>query len=177
MLSKKEMKTLIDEIVKSGNELRCYFDAEDDLAVPNPPPSQEIANAFEEKFRGKIPPSYSQLFSIYNGVKNFEWLDVSLLSMEYLMEHDNLDKDWVAAGAFKKGELFIFAQSNYDAHVVAFLTQSADSEGEMSVVHFDAAGKLSEHRDLEGYLRDRLKWFEAQVASERADRKNFSDYD
>jgi hypothetical protein len=170
MLSKAQMKVVVDQIVRSGNELKRYMDAEDDSAQPGPPASAQVLSAFKQKYGTRVPPSYLQLLSIHDGIKNFEWMDVSLLSAQYLLEHEHLDRPWIDVGAYGRDEIFVFAESNSDAHAVAFLLKTVDDRGEMRVAHFDASGPLTEHTDLEGYLRDRLKWFEDSVASEKADR-------
>ena len=124
------------------------------------------------------PPRYLQLLSIYNGVDNFDWVDVSLLSTDYLMTHPNLDETWVTdAEAFAEGEAFIFAKSSSDAHIVAFLTQKVGTDGEMRVVHLDSDGPLGRHKNLEAYLRSRRKWFAEAVADEKADRAGLTDDD
>jgi hypothetical protein len=177
MIPKNEMKILVDEIVEIGNELRKYHELEDKLAKVSPAPSKELLHSFKERFKGKFPPSYLQLISIYNGVNNFEWVDVSILSIEFLMSHDNLDEDWVDAGMYGEGELFIFAQSDSDAHVVAFLNKKIEADKEMQVVHFDAGGPLGEYQNLEAYFRDRRKWFEDSLLIEKSDRARFENDD
>jgi hypothetical protein len=171
------MKNLIDQIIEIGNELRSYYEAEDKFAKAYPPPTEYMLNSLANRYTGKLPPSYLQLMSIYDGIENFEWLDVSILSIEFLMKHHDLDEDWIDAGIYKEGELFIFAQSNSDAHVVAFLTKTADHDGEMRVAHFDASGLLGDYINFETYLRDRCKWFKENLTIEKADRQGLVDND
>jgi SMI1 / KNR4 family (SUKH-1) len=173
MLAPDAMKLLIDRIIEVGNELRGYHDM-DDLAVPNPPASAADLQRLQTKL-GRLPTAYLQFLSIYDGVSNFEWVDVDMCSAQYLLEHDDLDESWIDAGAFAKGDLLIIASSNFDAHNVAFLRKTADAAGEMKILNFDSGGPLTEHPDFETYLRERLAWLEESLANEKADRAALRD--
>jgi hypothetical protein len=175
MLSKNEMRLIINEIIEIGNQLRRYHELDDIPAKAFSAPNKVLFSDFKERFAGKLPPSYLQLMSIYNGVENLEWVDVSILPIEFIMEHDNLDEDWVDAGVYEEGDLFIFAQSGSDALSVAFLLKTADHKGEMEVVHFDAGGLLGKYKNFEEYLRARCDWLKNAVANEEADRKGLTD--
>ena len=177
MLSPAQMKTVVDEIVSLGNELRALNELDDEPARPHPAPTAASLAAFKGRYGSRVPPSYLQLLSIYDGVENFEWVDVSLLSIDYLLTHDHLDNHWVDIDVFAPGEAFIFARSDSDAHVVAFLTQEVGADGEMKVIHLDSDGPVGKHKSLEAYLRSRRKWFAAAVAEEKADRAGLSNDD
>jgi hypothetical protein len=177
MMPVDQMKALVDEIVSLGNELRAFHEFDDEPARPHPAATAAALTAFKNKYGSRVPPSYLQLLSIYDGVDNFEWVDVSLLSIDYLLTHDNLDDHWVEVEAFAPGEAFIFARSNSDPHVVAFLTQKVGADGEMRVIHLDADGPRGKHKNLEAYLRSRRKWFAEALAEEKADRAGLSDDD
>jgi hypothetical protein len=177
MLSVDQMKALVDEIVSLGNELRVFHELDKKPARSRPAPTAAALAAFKNRYGRRVPPSYLQLLSIYDGIDNFEWVDVSLLSIDFLMTHHNLDDYWVEAEAFGPGEAFIFARSNSDPHVVAFLTQKVGPDGEMRVVHLDADGPLGKHKTLEAYLRSRRDWFASAVAEEKADRGGLPDDD
>lgn len=173
MLPVDQMKTLVDEVIALGNELRVFHGHDDTPARPRP--ASVALSAFATRYVGRVPPSYLQLLSIYDGVDNFDWVDVSILTTDFLLAHDDLDEDWVDAEAFDEGELFVFAQSNTDAHAVAFLTKTVKKDGEMKVVDFDTDGPPVEYENLEDYLRSRRDWFAEAVAEERADRAGLSD--
>jgi hypothetical protein len=176
MLSVDQMKALVDEIVALGNELRAFGDHDDTPARPRPSATAAALADFKRRYGGRVPPSYLQLLSIYDGVDNFDWVDVSILSTEFLLAHDDLDEDWVEeAEAFAAGEAFIFAQSDSDAHIVAFLSRKVGADGEMKVVHLDSDGPIGKHKNLEAYLRERRDWFAEAVAEEKADRAGLSD--
>lgn len=177
MLTAGQMKALVDEIVAMGNELRALHGHDDEPAKPRPAPTAAALNAFKSKHGSRVPPSYLQLLSIYDGVDNFDWVDVSLLSIDFLLTNDDLEEDWVEVEAFAAGEAFVFAQSDSDAHVVAFLTRKVGADGEMRVVHLDADGPLGKHKNLEAYLRSRRKWFADALADEKADRAGLPDDD
>ena len=177
MLSVGQMKALVDEIVALGNELRVLNDLDDTPAMTRPPATAAALNAFKARFARQVPPSYLQLLSIYDGVDNFEWVDVSLLSTDYLLTYDGLDRDWVEAGALPADGAFIFAQSDSDDHIVAFLTRNVGADGEMEVVHLTAEGPIGEHKNLEEYLLARRDWFASELAREKADREGLSDDD
>jgi len=102
-------------------------------------------------------------------------VDVSLLSTKFLLANDDLDEDWVDAEAFDAGEIFVFAQSDSDAHAVAFKIREVAKNGEIPVVHFDSDGVPGEHKDLAEYLRERRDWFANALAEAKADRDGLSD--
>jgi hypothetical protein len=177
MLPADQMKALVDEIVALGNELRILEEFDDTLAQHHPPATSAALKGFKARYGKRVPPSYLQLLAIYDGVDNFEWVDVSLLSTDFLLTHDDLDEDWVEAGTYAAGDLFIFAQSDSDAHVVAFLPKKLGEDGEMEVVHFEARGPMGNYKNLEEYLRARRDWFADTLAKEKADRAGLSDDD
>jgi len=177
MLSKAEMKEIVVDVVRLGNELRKYYELEDEPAKAGPPPDKRVLDAIAQRFIEKVPPSYLQLMSINNGVKNFEWVDVSILPAEFLLKHGNLDHTWIESGMYREGELFVFALSATDSHVVAFLPKTVSKLGEMEVVHFDSGGTLGQYRDLDEYLRERRSWYAKSVQEQKADRENLKNHD
>jgi hypothetical protein len=177
VLSKKEMKDIVDEIIELGNELRRYNEFDDELAKTGLSPDITTLDSFKKYTKGKVPPSYVQLMSIYNGIENFEYVGISLLSMEYIIENDPVDENWVDAEWYEEGEIFIFIQSDSDDEVVAFLIKTASPDGEMKVVHFDTNGPLGEYSDLEAYLKARRDWFRRSLENAKADREGLSDDD
>lgn len=175
MLTLDQMKAIVDETVALGNELRAFHGHANIPARPRPAATAAALNAFKAKYLKRVPPSYLQLLSIYDGVDNFDWVDVSLLSTEFLLANDDLDEDWVEAEYFDEGEAFIFAQSDDDAHVVAFHTKKKGKDGEMRVFDFAASLEPKEYASLEDYLKRRRDWFAKYVAREKADRAALSD--
>jgi hypothetical protein len=172
MLAADEMKRLVDEIVALGNELRAYHGQSDDPARPHPAASPAALKAIRKRFARRVPPSYLQLLSLYDGVDNLDWVDVSLLTTTFLLAHPDQDQAWVQAGNFAAGERFIFAQSNSDPHAIAFLTQRV-ADGEMEVIDFDYE-VVKTYPNLEAYLRARRDWFAKFVAREKAARAGLS---
>ena len=173
MSTADEMKGLVDEIVALGNELRAYHGHDDLLARPHPPATRAALTAIRDRLGPRVPPSYFQLLSLYDGIDNLDWVDVSLLSTTFLLSHPDLDLSWVKSGNFAAGERFIFAQSETDPHVVAFLTQEVNG-GEMQVIDFDNEGSEKTYPNLGAYLRARRDWFAKYVAREKADRAALS---
>lgn len=171
MLSMNELKVLVEEVIALGNELRAFHGHDDTPAQQGPAPSARSLAVFNERFSNSVPPSYLRLMSVFDGIENFEWVDVSILSTEFLLNHSDLEESWVEAGACEPGDLFIFAQSDTDAHVVAFLLKTGRADGDMRVIRLDASGPLQEHEGFEAYLRDRRDWFAKYVAQEKADRQ------
>ncbi len=176
MLTADEIKGLVDEIVALGNQLRAYHGHTDLLARPHPPATPTELTAIRKRLGRRVPPSYFQLLSLYDGVDNLDWVDVSLLSTAFLLSHPDLDLSWVKAGNFAAGERFIFAQSETDPHAVAFRTQEVNG-GEMEVIDFDNEGSVKTYPNLGAYLRGRRDWFAKYVAREKADRAALSDND
>lgn len=177
MLPVDQMKALMDEIISLGNELRQFHGCDNTPARPRPAATSAALSTFRNRFGNLVSPSYQQLLSIYDGIDNFEWVDVSIHSTDFLLTHNNLDEFWVDIDAFARGELFIFAQSKSDAHVVAFLTHNVGAEGELAVIHLDAKGPLGEYENLEAYIQSRRDWFAGALADEKADRARLSDDD
>lgn len=173
MISRDEMSAQVEGIIEAGNKLRHYSELPD-LAVANDGASPQLLQKLQAKL-GKLPPSYVQFLSLFDGISNFEWTDVAMLSAQYLIDNDDLDEAWVDSGAYQDGELLIFGDSDMDSHSVAFLRKTADADGEMKVVNFDSGGPLSEHDNFESYLKERLEWFQESLATEKADRDALSD--
>ena len=172
-MSPAEMKQIIDRIIAAGDQLRRYHDL-DFVASAGAPADELDLQRLQAKY-GKLPPSYIQFLSLYDGISNFEWPDVEMCSVQYLLDHEHRDESWIESGAFAAGDLFIIARSDFDPHNVAFLRRTADARGEMKVLHFDSVGPLSEHDDFASYLRERLAWLEESLAGEQADRASLSD--
>lgn len=169
MLKADEMKRLVDEAVALGNELRAYHGHSDLLARPHAAATPAALTAIRKRLGRRVPPSYLQLLSLYDGVDNLDWVDVSLLSTTFLLTHPDQDLSWVKAGNFAAGERFVFAHSSTDPHAIAFLTRQV-ADGEMGVIDFDNDGAVKTYPNLEAYLRARRDWFAKFVAREKADR-------
>jgi hypothetical protein len=157
------MKRLVDEIIAMGNELR-QKQGIGEVARAHLAPSKKAYGAFTKRHAATLPRSYLELLSIYDGVDNFEWVDVSLLSTSYILAHPHRDETWIESEHYREGELFIFASSPTDSHDVAFLLHTARADGEMDVIHFDAKGPLWQHESLEAYLHHRRLWFMRHLA-------------
>jgi len=161
------MKRLADKIIATGNAMRVAENLEDDLAVPGGP----MAKGYEQKLRArerKIPDSYIDLLKIYNGIKNFDWVDVSLFSAEYLLSHAELDAEWKLeewASLVEDEEninvrdLVIFGQSTSDPQLLAFCASSSNPKKEPEVIDFDKRGVINRYDDLYDYLIRRSAWF------------------
>jgi hypothetical protein len=175
MLPADEMKALVDEIVVVGNELRAYCGHHKVPARPRPGATPAALTAIRNRFARRVPPSYVQLLSLYDGIDNFDWVDVSVLTTTFLLSHPDQDRVWVEAGNFPAGERFIFAQSDTDPHAIAFLFNRVGDDGEMEVMDFDNDGPVETYQNLEAYLRDRRDWFASEVAKEKADRAGLTD--
>jgi hypothetical protein len=175
MLTRDQMKAIVDETIALGNELRAFHGHTDRAARPRPPATAAALKVFEARYPERVPPSYLQLLSICDGVDNFDWVDVSLLSTDFLLANDDLDEDWIEAEYFDEGEVFIFAQSDDDAHAIGFHTKKKAKDGEMKVVDVAASLEPKEYKNLEDYLRRRRDWFAKYVAREKADRAALSE--
>lgn len=169
MLSASEMKELIAEVVVLRNALGAQEEM-DEVAAAGPAPPKALVDRLVKHFKGKLPPSYVQLLSLHDGVANLEWVDVSILTIAERIEGKLRDDEesWVDADRYKAGELLIFAQSESDSHVVAFLQKHVDASGEMKVVHFDAEGDSGAYDNLEAYLRARRDWYRKYLKPKKA---------
>ena len=174
MLTLDQMKELVDEIIDLGNQLRTFHGHGAHAARPYPPGSSKNLAVFRGK-HAQLPPSYLQLLSIYDGIANFDWVDVALLSSDYLLTQPDPTAAWIDGGSFAKGERFIFAQSDTDSHAIAFLTDPISDDGEMEVIDFDSDGPVETYQHLEAYLLARHEWFANAVAGEKADRAGLAD--
>jgi hypothetical protein len=165
-MSPAEMKQCIDGVINLGNEVRAANEL-DQRAAAMPPAAADALNGFSLTFAGKIPPSFLQLLSIYNGVKCFDYVDADLFSIEYLTGNFvELEEERVDAGKFQANEIFVFGRSDFDSVAVACLIQHRKNDGEMPVVWFDARGVLAEYPTLEDYLRSRREWFQEMLQIE-----------
>lgn len=162
-MTNNEITLIVDEIVKLGNQAKKADGFEYMLAEAFPAAEESQLNELEAQL--KISPSFLTLLSVYNGISNFEWMDLSVLSADYLIEHPNLASDWEVedwgAVDFKEDELVVFGQADNDSHLLAFDLSEIDENGEFKVVHFDSNGMLGEYVNLEAYLTERLEWFRA----------------
>ncbi len=158
------MKEIINEIICLGNKMKGD-ENKDIFAKEGIPATTVMIKKLKKTFGNKISPSYTKLLSIYDGITNFEWTDLSLISIAYLLENQNLDEDWEiedwGAINYSAGELFIFGQSDSDSHLLAFDLTKPNSNGEYNVVHFDTNGVIGEpYENLETYLNQRFNWFQ-----------------
>ena len=174
MVSAAEMKSLVEEIVALGNVLRVYHGHVKDLAVTRPKASPADLAAVRG-ITPHLPPSFLQLLSICDGVDNFDWVDISLLSSDYLLNQPDPTGPWIEGAAFSKGERVIIGQSDTDPHAIAFLTETVAEDGEMEVMDFDNDGPIETYPHLEAYLRARRDWFANAVSEEKADREGIAD--
>jgi hypothetical protein len=174
-MNRTEMKHCIDQVIALGNEVRAANEL-DQRAAAKPAASPDILARFATAFAERIPPSFSELLSIYNGVICFDYVDVDLFSIEYLTRHSvELEEEWVDAGKFQSNEIFVFGRSDSDSLAVAFLLRQRRDDGEMPVVMVDARGVLVEYSSLEDYLRSRREWFEEQMQLVKGDRAGVRD--
>jgi hypothetical protein len=167
------MQRLIDEVITLGNELRRVNDL-DQRAKRRPPASPVAVEALTQRFPGKLPPSFLQLLSISDGIDNLDYVDVTIFGSSYLVENATvLEEEWVDAGKFTPGEVFVFARSDWDSVAAAFLPNQRHADGELRVVFFDARGIVGEYDNLEQYLLGCKTSFEQNLAKEAADRAGF----
>jgi hypothetical protein len=177
MISDQELKQLLDNIIDIGNLLRDYHGVGYDRAVANTGAVTTKLAKLQADLGVALPPEYLRALAIYDGIANFDWVDVALFSADFLTSHPNLDEDWVDSGQYRAGQLFVIGRSNTDPLTVAFDRTVVDVNGDMQVYRFDSGGMLSEHVNFETYLRERLDWFRQSVATAEADRRSLPDDD
>jgi hypothetical protein len=165
-----DLKTLLDTIIELGNQMRRRDDFADSLATPAPPAKPAALAQFRKQLGHRVPPSFVTLLSIYDGIANFDWVDLSIQSSSYLCEHPRLDADYhldewgmfdLAQGARKAYEpdsIFVFGQGP-NSLLLGFLTRERDADGEMAVMEFDPGGPIWRSPKLTTFLEARAKWF------------------
>lgn len=156
------MKHLIEQIITLGNVMR-QRDGFTDLAVAAPPATTSALARATRDLAGRISPSFLQFLALNDGVRNFDWVDLSIHGAEYLCEHPHLDadyalEDWAIFEPYTPNSLFIFGEGGPDS-LLAFRTTEGDSEGEFPVVEFDVKGPIWEFPNFVAYLEGRLEWF------------------
>ena len=170
-----EMKGYVNDVIRLGNAVRQLNEL-DERAVAQPPPSGAALEHYARHVGDDVPPSFLQLLALHDGIACFDYVDVDLFPMTYLLEHqEELEEEWVDAGKFEADEIYVFGRSNNDALAVAFRRTRRASDGDMSVVMFDARGVLAEYTTFEVYLRSRVEWFQEQLDLEKADRAGLRD--
>src|SRR5450432_137215 len=165
-----DLKTLLDTIIDLGNRMRRRDDFADSLATPAPPAQPTALAQFRKQLGHRVPPSFITLLSIYDGIANFDWVDLSILSSSYLCKHPRLDADYhldewgmfdVAQGApyaYEPDSMFLFGQGP-NSMLLGFLTRELDADGEMAVMEFDPGGPIWRFPTLAAFLEGRAKWF------------------
>jgi hypothetical protein len=173
MIDPKQMQAIVDDIVELSDELRRINEL-DQRGLRRPAASSAALANLQRRFPGKVPPAFVQLLSIYDGVDNFNYVDLSIFGVDYLLSNAAaLEEEWVDAGKFAAGEIFVFARSDMDSIATAFLVQQVRADGEFRVVYFDARGIVGEYDDLEHYLTACKQALEHNLARDAADRADF----
>jgi hypothetical protein len=176
-MNSPDMRRIIDEIVVLGDELRRLNELTQ-RAKPAKPADPAALSTFGATFAGKVPPSFLQLLSIYDGVENFDYVDISIFGCDYLLQNaSELEEEWVDAEMFEEDEIFVFARSDIDSIAVAFALNKPGPNGEMGVIYFDARGVGAEFENLEAYLVACKRMYEHNLTKEAADRAGFSSDD
>jgi hypothetical protein len=163
-MSPDELARCVADIIELGNRVRARNEL-DERAQAKPPADPAQLAAFTAEV-GDLPPSLRQLLALHDGIACFDYVDVELFPIAYLREHQAaLEAEWVDAGKFARGELYVFARSDWDSLAVAFLRKERDAAGEPPVVMFDARGVIERYASLADYLRARRAWFAEHAAS------------
>jgi hypothetical protein len=170
-----EMRHCVAEVIRLGNATRELNELDQRAAARAAPPQSELAR-FAAEVGDAVPPSLLTLLSLHDGVDCFDYVDVDLYPMAYLLAHGRaLEEEWVDAGKAEAGELYVFGRSDSDSLAVAFLRRERAADGEMPVVMIDARGELARYGSLADYLQSRRDWFQEQVDLEQADRAALRD--
>jgi len=170
-----EMEQCIVDVIRLGNRTRELNEL-DQRASAHAAPSAERLAQFAKHAGDSVPPSMLRLLALHDGISCFDYVDVDIFSTSYLIQHEQeLEDEWVDAGKFAAGEIYVFARSDSDSLALAFLLRKRRADGEMPVVMIDARGVLAEYPSLADYLRSRREWFQEQVELEKADRDSLRD--
>ena len=175
MLSAEEVVQIVSEANRLSDELRAYFDLADEPACSHPPADEAALAELQLMYPNQIPPSFIRFLSLFDGVDNFEWVDVSILPVKRLLRTSILENIWVDCEKWSRGDIWIFGHSDYDSHILGFCQQTPPVNGERLVLEFDVHGKLREFQDFDSYLLDRLHRYHEEVKAERTNRANLED--
>jgi len=169
-MNDRQLRQLLEEVVSLGDELREKNEL-DERGKLHPPASSAALDRLTQRFPGKVPASLLQLLAVSNGVDNFDYVDISIFGAEYLLEKaDALEEEWVDAGRFEPGQLFVFARSENDSIAVAFELDKPAQDGDQPVIYFDARGTVGQYDGLWSYMRGCRNAIEHNLGLERADR-------
>lgn len=166
----RQLLKLIEEVVWLGDALRETNEL-DERGKIHPPASPAALDRLTQRFGGKVPASLLQLLAISNGVDNFDYVDISIFGAEHLLEKAHaLEEEWVDAGRFVPGQVFVFARSENDSIAVAFELDKPAGDGDRPVIYFDARGTVGQYDGLWQYMRGCRDALEHNLGLERADR-------
>ncbi|MBW2733539.1 MAG: WGR domain-containing protein [Deltaproteobacteria bacterium] len=159
-------------IIDIGNAMKSADDFSDLLSEAAPPASKEALKALRAS-QPSLPPSLFRLLSTHNGIRNFEWMDVSILSCEEHIARPNRAAEWdfeewalfqeygaspeFDVTGFNNQRLIVFGES--DDTILAFDRASESPGGELAVLYFDCKGFLGVYDDLNDFLEVRYHWF------------------
>jgi hypothetical protein len=174
-MTNDEMKRCIEDVIRLGNVVRELNEL-DQRAEARPAPEPGRVARFGSQVGSAVPPSLLQLLQLHDGIGCFDYVDVDIFAMDYLLENQLLlEEEWVDAGKFASGEIYVFGRSAQDSVALAFLLRKRSADGEMPVVMVDARGVRAEYLSLAAYLESRREWFQEQVDLENADRTGLRD--
>lgn len=172
-----EMAQLLAKIIELDPKYKALqFDYADDDNVrlqSRPPATLGALTQLAARFpQGQLPPSYAQLLLIHDGIKNFNFVDKSLLSIEDLLY---LGDDGRTQREAEKEPDMIFFIVGTAWNGVAFDRKTVRPDGEMDVVRFNKTGATRRWKTLPEFLLWYLEWLEKEYAKALADRKNLED--
>lgn len=175
MISESDRVELIDlvrSIATLSTRARYYDGLENFQVAFMPPITPENREAVSGLFQRSLPEEYLWLLENFDGIQNFDFADLSILPSTYLLRNRNLDASFVDGDIFPAGQIFIFAQSRYDPHSLAF---SRGTNGRLTVLEFDAQNDFGEYDTLLDYFRSRRSELIEELDRHLADREGLID--
>lgn len=176
-MDQEEMEKILAHLVEIDPRIKeLTFDFADDdnirLEASSGANLDALAKLAVNFPQGRLPPSYAQLLLLHNGIKNFKYVDESLLSAEDLLR---LGDDGRTQREAQKEPHMIFFIFGPGWNGVAFDRRTVRPDGEMEVAEFDKTGETNRWPSLDDFLRWYLASQEEQYKKVLADRKNLED--
>jgi hypothetical protein len=151
------METIIQQILNQQNEINDFFGSDLPPVLRSPAPAGAIER-IEQVFQFKLPPSFREFLTLYDGCMHFTGsLDLlgsqEILSSTYLERVRQIRADEWDSGNRVPLEGFVIGYSSESSYVLLIdRTIQPDENGELPVVLWQYE-QISRSRDFRSFLK------------------------
>jgi hypothetical protein len=152
-LSKDEMKNVLHEIIEAytkWQEINELARPEDKVFL-HPPATEPALAALQSVAPFKLPPSYVQLLSLYDGIDNFFGFNGNIVSSAYRFDRN---REWKDCLDLSQVMLFAFDE---DGTALFFDGTTQTPDGELGVIEIGNYRERHTYASLSDYLVDRAE--------------------